>query len=256
MDNKLKSTIGIVAVLVIGIAVTQWFFGQQRPSINSSSTQPEVTDFPAPHFENTELGIGFDHSTELSEVVEATVSGESGTRWSANFHNIPNLQVSATTSDFAPTEWMGNPWWINAKLDSEENEDVVLQKIKKEMPLALKVEKVTNDKNVSGFKVYALNCIGFCQLERFFVIPLENADYNNLVITGVLKVMKSPTLAPQAVATLGARVAMDVPADYKKNLVESAPDEIAKIENGDAETDTLNVIRWQQEIFDSLELTK
>lgn len=257
MDNKLKSTIGIVVILLIGIGLTQWFFSRQRASFGPSDVSPEATPFPAPHFENTDLGIGFDYSTELSEPVESTVSGQAaGTRWSAGFDNIPGLQVSASTADFAATEWMGNPWWINAKISNDESEEAVLQKVKKEMPLALKIEKVTNSQNVSGFKVYVLNCVIACQLERFFVIPLDHPMYNNLIISSVLKGMGKPANAPQLpIASGSALVLTEIPADFTKKLQDSAPGDITKIESGEAEPDTLNNARWQQEIFDSLVFT-
>ena len=200
-------------------------------------------------FSSQELGINFTYPNELGPAQErpaskgkggSLISGEEWWRIGFNKRGFEPgyYEISASTQNYKPEDWEGNPHWLNVKVSATDSEESVKQKVSSAGFQVVKVQKTKSFINIPAFKVWVVECYSDCQLSRAYITPLLNNRYNNLLIYTIIKNLDANNINEGIINT--------------EKIYEIAVSEISSIENDQAGELSKKYIAWQDLIFNSL----
>lgn len=280
MDQRGFSPILIILTVVgiVGLVGGAYYLGMQnqKPLIQNTNTQnTQLINSPAQlsttpptsnslktgnsSFTSDELKISFSYPSKIGVASENPASkGKGGSAikgeewWRIDFDKTgfePGYyEVSAGTSNYAPSSWEGSPHWFNTKLSNTDTADSVKQKLIAAKYSVVRVKPITSQKDVPAFEVYFLNCYGGCMLERIYLVPYTHQRYNNINVLTVIKNINAGT-------ELRASSESELKEKYDKFLqdtVKLANIEIQKIDNAQDDITTKEIVEGQDLIFNSL----
>ncbi len=246
-------TFGIIIVIAILLSFAVLLLSSRKNVARKESNtpilihQPSATPIPMStatilSYHDSILGISFDYPGSLGQ---ARILGNSSL--TEDWHRIDfdkggfeagYYELSSSTANYQPIAGEGSPHFFDEKVLASDSTDSVKSALEKAHFIPVSVEKVQNTNGIPAFRAYVTFCYGPCQLERLYIIPLNNQKYSNLLILTVMGII-------YAVPTTNA----SLPIDQTKQL--ALKDGIA-IENGTALEKTLLFAKGQDLIFNSL----